>query len=628
MFNARIRLFAGAWVLSMHAQAEADGADTLTLPPRVATYDSSFRAQDSVSLPEGDGLQQRLGRFPGMRIDQQGRLKWRGTEEFRIYVSGVPVDADLMPALPAGFEAEVTGDPQPDARFSSAGMTGILNIDPTPSGKSSYLKLRSGGGWPALGWGGGSGLWNRPSSRIWGQLQSQGSDEPTRELWRGADGASIKRGWRNAEVRDLGLAGVSQDLGSSQTAEAEVWGNRSAYERPFSQVSFQQGAIDARWHPEGEARTAAGKGSWNWRSPRLLLQAEAAGLSGGQSVDLGEARLDDRRDWTRGRGSALWRISPELSAEAGGEHAWEGRSMTGLGAEGALWEEKQEAVWLQAQSRWRRLRVTAGLRWEDVDRGMTDGSYSHSEWRVLPSGALYGELPGYGIVAYARYSRRIESPQPTFVVPGGHRISGFEWHQGNAGLQAETIQGSEFGFALPVPGWKAKLEAKAFSATADHMLIRRFAWVGDSTVLSIRNGEGEARLGGEGSWEQEIPGGLCGIYLGGWSEDRETEGPKEDLLGFSGRLHVRELIGRRLMLGLDLGWTGPTFEAEGKAESYWEEGLRLDWTPASHWVLHLGGDEFWGADRTLEIQGADGSAWSRTRYSNGPRAWANLEWEL
>jgi hypothetical protein len=259
---------------------------------------------------------------------------------------------------------------------------------------------------------------------------------------------------------------------------------------------------------------------------------------------------------------------------------------------------------------------------------MTDGSYSHPEWRLLPSGALSGELPWFGMAAFARYSRRIEWPQPTFVVPGEHRISAFEWHQGNAGLQAETIHASEFGFALPAPAWKGKAEAKAFSATAEHMLIRRFAWVGDSTLLSIRNGSGEARLGGEGSWEQDLPGGRYGIYLGGWSEDREAEGPEEDLMGFSGRLHISERLGARFTLGVDLGWTGPTFETEGKAESYWEEGLRLDWTPASRWILHLGGDAFWGADRTLEIRNADGSAWRRTRYSNGPRAWANLEWEL
>jgi hypothetical protein len=632
VIKVSIRSLALLCLFQAPAFAEAGPEDTLTLPSKLAASHSAFRGKDSVPSWAGTGLQERLGRFPGMLVDQQGRLKWRGTEEFRIHLSGVPVDADLMAALPSGFEAEVTGEPQPDARQASAGMTGILHLDPKPTGKTSSLKIHSGAGLPARGWAGSSGLWKRPAYEVWGQWQYQGLDEPARERWEGPGGNSIRRRWQDTEQRTLGLVGASGRLGHAQTVDAEVWGNRSDYTRPFSRVRFQEGALDARWRPEGEAENAAGKGSWEWKSQRFLLRMEAAGLTGGQSVDLEEEVLDSHRDWTRGRGSCLWLLSPDVHIEAGSEHAWEGRSMTGLGAEGALWEEKQEAVWLQTQSGWRNLgilktlKVEAGLRGERVDRSMTDGSYAVTDWRLLPSGAVSGALPWYGLEAYARYSRRMERPQASLVVPGERRVAAFEVHRGNEALKAETVHGTEFGISLPVPAWKSRLEAKAFSALADHMLIRSHAWTGDSTVLSIRNGQGENRRGGEGSWEQEIPGGWYRVYLGGWLEDREVEGPKEELVGISGRLHVTEHLGRFFLLGVDLGWTGPTFEAEGEAESYWEEGLRLDWAPHPRWNLHLGGEAFWGADRGLRIQESGGGSWKRTRYDNGPRAWASLEW--
>lgn len=572
---------------------------------------------DSVPLPGARGLHERIAALPSMRVDHEGRLQWRGTNEFRIDFDGIPLDRSQLEYFPAGISADIETDPQADASQNSAGLTGWVHLSPKLLRQDSYLEGSLGASSALRQWTGFQGAWVGSLAKVWGQYHEQARAEKREEKWQGS---GLDRHWRwtDRDLRQFGLAGVS--LGNHWIqGELEAWGNQAQMTKVYSRSSVQANGLaydqDQEIHA-GTARLGMQWERWNWRSTVDLLQSL-------NHSELGQGELREKRRYVKGQ-SELDFQGALLDLHLGVERRWDGRNFE----QSPLWEEIQNALYLQSSSKWgAHVRSELGFRLENTQRRTAGGAYDKKEWLPLPSAGIYYELPWWEMEAYGRYSYRVEYPDPALLIPGQRKISPFEGRIGDSSLLPEVIHGTEFGLGIPVPKYRAKFEVKAFSALADQMLLRRWTWVADTAYMQIQNGLSENRRGGEIAWTQNWDRATLHLDAGSWIEDREVVGPKSEIFGGSAKISYQRRLDHHLDLNSSLAWTGPAFDAEGEADPYFEQSLSLGWKPWPVLRLELGAESLFGNDRTLTQENAQGQKWSRTR-TEPPRFWLGLNWGL
>lgn len=572
---------------------------------------------DSVPQPGARGLHERIAALPSMRVDHEGRLQWRGTNEFRIDFDGIPLDRAQLEAFPAGISADIETDPQADARQNSAGLTGWIHLSPKLLRQKSYVEGSLGGSTAQRQWSGVQGAWLGSAAKIWGQYHQQARAEKREEHWQGT-GLNRQLQWKDRDLRQFGLAGIS--LGNSWVqAEVEAWSNQAQLTKVYSRsavqasnLSFDQDqAITA-----GTARLGVQWGMWNWRSTVDLLQS----LNHAE-LDLGELR--EKRRYVKGL-SEIGLQAGFWDLHLGAERRWDARNYENS----PLWQDIQNALYVQSSSKWSsHVRAELGLRFEGTQRLSADASYDQKEWVPLPSAGVYYELPWWDMEAYGRYSYRVEYPDPALLIPGKRKIAPYEGRIGDSSLLPELIHGTEFGLGIPVPQYQGKLEIKAFSALADQMLLRKWSWVADTAYLQIENGLSENRRGGEISWTQNWDRATLHVDAGSWIEDREVVGPKSEIFGGSAKVSYQRRLDHHLDLNGSVAWTGPAFDAEGEADPYFEQSVSLGWKPWPALRLEMGAESLLGTDRTLTQTNAQGQKWSRTR-TDPPRFWMGLNWGI
>lgn len=561
-------------------------------------------------------LAERIAELPSMRVDQEGRLKWRGTDEFRVEFAGVPLDSKELQALPAGLSAELSTDPQADSRTEASGLTGWVKIDP----KAANLPLQVGWGLSSQlsQWAGVQSSLRGGPLHFWAEYQEQARNEQRKEIWDFAD-SSRRHTWKEKELRHFGLAGLGLGLGPLQW-NVQSWA--SAVQRTMSYTRTSPLALAEDLHPQGDLNQGSvkselrlGLGAWSVELDGLVFRSE------NQEEWSGDSWNESRR---YAKGVAQLAYETSLGKWIlGGEHNWEGRDFAPQG----LWEEEQNAFFAQSSLKWKRMRGELGLRAEQSLRQIADQSYHHTEMQYLPSAGIYYDLPWLKMEFYGRYSARVEFPDASLLVPGSRKISPFEGRVGNDKLLPELIHGTEFGLGIPVPQYRARLEVKAFSALADQMLLRTWTWVGDTAWLSIQNGLSENRRGGEITWTQDFSRGTLSLNAGSWIEDMEVAGPKQELIGGTAKLSYAHRFSQKWSGLGALAFTGPSFESEGEAKPYFEPSLGLQWKPLELLELRLGANSLFGSDRSVEQSQPSGKLWTRTR-TQVPQVDFSMNWSL
>ena len=591
------------------AEALAEVTVAAERPQRQVRIDRTVYDTADDPVAAGGTATDVLATIPSVDVDIDGNVSLRGAGSVAVFVNGrpAPVSADFvagyLASLPAGSIERVEVIPNPSAAFEPDGVGGIINI---------VLKQNTD-----LGWGGtltagtdsqgganatgavtyGRGPWSlaatyglrsdrrsgtgstltinrfeaRPSTLD--QVEDQGRSRLSNFLSLSADYALAENTTLTSQLQigtqdgddDEENATVRLDADGVPMAEYERRATEDGYgysgglrlglRQRFGENHTLTVEANAEAEEEGEAQAF---------NDRVVFGTTTASLPPQTDEDDAEREAEIRVDYTRPF------LGVQVDAGYIGSIETESSTLAArrLGADGRLaldtnlsntsdFEERVQAVYVQASRDWGIVGVQAGVRAEQATTTLglvdTDETFDNDYRSLFPS-AFLSVKPTASTTLRGGYSRRINRPRRWELNPfPSFDITGTTIRQGNPALRPEYTDSFEISAEQITPFGSVGV-TPYYRRTTD--IVRRVSTVRADgvTVRAPQNLDTADSWGAEAVLALDGVGGLEGFFsLEGYRlQTAGTAGEtalSSDAFGWGGRVNATYDFGNRLGMG-------------------------------------------------------------------------------
>lgn len=456
-----------------------------------------------------------LENAPSVKVDAEGNVSLRGSQNFTVLVDGMPSplpSQDALQQIPAATIDRIEIITNPSARYDPEGVSGIINIILKKRRQSGISGVAStDGGWPVrtganlllnyrtdgltLFGGGNYNLGRFPGTRMtdirtWSDTlpdtlrsYSEGSSARQYDFWSLRAGAEYR--WSGNDRTSLNVNYGRRGFGMNQNAYYQRWVAPGAQDtvRQTSQDTSSRGGSFLSANLDHMHRFAGREGhqlvatfgyrlmNGEDRSANLLREKGTDSIISGrrewqtgprQPIDLKlDYTLPLRKEDKFEAGSALTRHTAlsklEVWEYSHATDSFEFRPEYGFSVN---YTELRQALYVQYAGKIGSIGLQPALRTEFTDR-MVDagdsGRFVFRRWDLFPTFHTSYDLPA-GSQVMASYTRRIQRQRGWELWPFLTRMDAYNLRRGNPDLRPELSDALEFGWQRPFGESRISLE--------------------------------------------------------------------------------------------------------------------------------------------------------------------------
>lgn len=565
-----------------------------------------------------------LEQVPSVKVDIEGNVSLRGSENFTVLVDGRPSILDPNDALqqiPASSIDRIEIITNPSAKYSPEGTAGIFNIilnKNRAQGISGVVNLNGGlkdkkgvdvlltrrtdgilltlaGDYDDRDFTGDSKSIN---STTIDDVTSNYTSEGSRDHERSRYGLRGEIEWTLNDVNLLSVGGRLGHMSGSHDSELdyEQWTDDEPHTYYLSRnESERSGDFQSmysyyrhRFAPEGNELTA----NLQYRSRdsddesiNERFSSTGAIYSGQKSKESGpsqnmDIRLNYLREWTTDRKLEAG-YEGDINRSTDSNELAEYDTLQQVYVSQSQFEYSTDytrdihALYATFGNGSRKLSYQLGLRGEYtyrvIDFSGNPEEFTIDRWDYFPSFHLSLDISS-GKQLMASYSRRINRPRGWELEPYETWMDAYNVRRGNPALKPEYIDSYEAGFLTDM--WKGSLSLDAFYRFTDNRVERiRTVYAENVTLMTFENVGNDYSLGSEVQYdikpanylETSLSGSVYDYRIKGDYEGRSFD---EHDFSWNGRLSNTVKFGKTLRWQLDGNYRSPRITSQGEMKGF------------------------------------------------------------
>jgi outer membrane receptor protein involved in Fe transport len=564
-----------------------------------------------------------LENVPSVKVDIEGTVTLRGSENFKVLIDGRPSPlepSDALQSVPSATIDRIELITNPSAKYDPEGVAGIVNVilkKQRGSGLSGVVNANGG----SFGRFGGDALVSWRSGKVglfvnggYNRRRNPAEGVNFRETWRvdstgdtlrsylraegenmwGGQFYNIRGGgdvqWTESDRTGLSARIGGRDFGNSRDADYSEWAATGTDTLRYVSTSsgnrgggFYMGTLDHQHKfagRDGHELTATAEFSLRTGRDTTLTELRSGDVitTGQRTIEAGPGgRAGFQADYalplrSEDRLEAGYSVNYHADAETTYFYEYDTTAAQYVFRDeysyAAEFNEAVHALYATYSADLGKFGVKPGLRVEYDDRSTaTDGvvGVQVREFGLFPSIHFSYDLPGQQQLM-ASYVRRIDRPRGWSLQPGIRRFDPYNAMEGNPALKPENINSFELGYQVPFG--PSRVSVEGYLRTTEN-LIQRYTRV-DSVDPRVLIGQSR-NVGSDRSLGVELladlnPAKFININLTGTFYDYRLEtgeGTVKTSFNWDGRLTAELRLPTMTRIQLIGDYESPSVTAQG-----------------------------------------------------------------